>query len=80
MHLVFTMHKEQINKQDKILIFLMVTLPFYLLVILMLSLALLMGFCFSEECRGGYKKDFFLIFVPRKSLLCEKKLKVCLFC
>lgn len=29
----------------------------------------------NEEIKGGYKKEFYLIFVPRKSLLCEKKLK-----
>ncbi|XP_076434715.1 vacuolar protein sorting-associated protein 33A-like [Babylonia areolata] len=28
-----------------------------------------------EETKGGYKKEFHLIFVPRKSLLCERKLK-----
>ena len=33
-------------------------------------------FVSSEETKGGYKKEFHLIFVPRKSLLCEKKLKV----
>ncbi|CAG5119015.1 unnamed protein product, partial [Candidula unifasciata] len=30
----------------------------------------------SEEMKGGYvRKEFYLLFVPRKSLLCEKKLK-----
>ena len=33
-------------------------------------------FVSSEETKAGYKKEFHLIFVPRKSLLCEKKLKV----
>lgn len=32
---------------------------------------------FSEETKGGQsRKEFYLLFVPRKSLLCEKKLKV----
>ena len=31
---------------------------------------------FSEEQKGGLlRKEFYLVFVPRKSLLCEKKLK-----
>ncbi|XP_041347888.1 vacuolar protein sorting-associated protein 33A-like [Gigantopelta aegis] len=29
----------------------------------------------QEEQKGGFRKEFTLIFVPRKSLLCEKKLK-----
>ena len=43
----------------------------------------------EEESAGHFRKDFHIFFVPRKSLLCEKKLKVggktfcfliCLFC
>ncbi|XP_064612161.1 vacuolar protein sorting-associated protein 33A-like [Liolophura sinensis] len=29
----------------------------------------------QEEQKGGFRKDFHIIFVPRKSLLCEKRLK-----
>jgi len=35
--------------------------------------------CREEESGGHFRKDFHIFFVPRKSLLCEKKLKVCLF-
>lgn len=31
---------------------------------------------FREEHKGGFRKEYHIIFVPRKSLLCEKKLKV----
>lgn len=33
-------------------------------------------FCYREERASGRKKEFHLFFVPRKSLLCEKWLKV----
>ncbi|XP_071092847.1 vacuolar protein sorting-associated protein 33A-like isoform X1 [Haliotis cracherodii] len=29
----------------------------------------------QEEQQGGFRKEYYLVFVPRKSLLCEKKLK-----
>ncbi|CAG2204838.1 VPS33A [Mytilus edulis] len=29
----------------------------------------------SEEQKGGFRKEYHIIFVPRKSLLCEKRLK-----
>lgn len=32
--------------------------------------------CREEETGGHFRKDFHIFFVPRKSLLCEKKLKV----
>jgi hypothetical protein len=32
--------------------------------------------CYREERASGYRKEFHLFFVPRKSLLCEKWLKV----
>ena len=32
-------------------------------------------FCREEEL-GGFRKEFHIFFVPRKSLLCEKQLKV----
>ena len=32
-------------------------------------------FCFREDQKGGFRKEYHIIFVPRKSLLCEKKLK-----
>ena len=31
---------------------------------------------FSEEGRGSNKKEFTILFVPRKTLLCERKLTV----
>ena len=30
---------------------------------------------FREDQKGGFRKEYHIIFVPRKSLLCEKKLK-----
>ena len=33
-------------------------------------------FCYSEERASGFRKEFHLFFVPRKSQLCEKWLKV----
>jgi hypothetical protein len=33
-------------------------------------------FCYREERASGNRKEFHLFFVPRKSLLCEKWLKV----
>ncbi|KAK3587055.1 hypothetical protein CHS0354_014922, partial [Potamilus streckersoni] len=29
----------------------------------------------KEDQKGGFRKEYHIIFVPRKSLLCEKKLK-----
>lgn len=41
------------------------------------SMPVSLFFSCSEEMKGGYvRKEFYLLFVPRKSLLCEKKLKV----
>ena len=31
---------------------------------------------YREEESGGSRKEFHIFFVPRKSLLCEKRLKV----
>jgi len=33
----------------------------------------------EEDSGGRFRKDFHIFFVPRKSLLCEKKLKVSAF-